>query len=472
MDGWAGRSEAERRGGGSMIVKDYDEVAKAALKEAQAAEDVIVEYVSSVERKVRFSRNRVDIAKGWQNTTLFVFAAMEGKVGSTEVRNPTPKRVRIAVSDLLSRMRTYEKSQLYGGISDGAVFEHSERFLDPEIDMLDEQGPELVAEAISRSGEEGALVSAGSLSFGRRFASVTTNRGAAGSYEESYWEFNIRSFVDAESSGQGLACGRSVRNIEEKVLEAAKTAGRTAAACRGGVQGKPGRYDVIASPTVSANLLGQLMEGASQIMVMLGLSALKGKLGSALSSFPVDVLDDPTRPEGLGSRPFDAEGRASQPVKLVDRGRLVSMLSNRSTSTMMGGQVAGQSLLVQIGGSMIPAPWPSNIVFSTGDATLDEMIEDSRRPTLYLTSNWYTRYSNYEEGSFSTIPRDGAFLVENGEVVRPVRRIRISDNIVGLFSRIEAMGKDLTQVHWWEVETPTFVPHVKFSDVRITAAPM
>ena len=37
--------------------------------------------------------------------------------------------------------------------------------------------------------------------------------------------------------------------------------------------------------------------------------------------------------------------------------------------------------------------------------TLDEMIEESRRPTIYITSAWYTRFTNQLEGTFSTIPR-------------------------------------------------------------------
>ena len=455
-----------------MNTDDVDEIIRAGLREAESADDVILEYVSSLERKIRFSKSRVDIAKGWQSSSVSIFLSRSGRVGSTEVRGPTPAIVKRAVSDLLSRVDMYGESDLYGGISEGSKQGHSDRFLDPALEKLDDEGSELVKGAISEAEEQGALSSAGSLSYGTRFHSVATNRGGEGSYEESYWEFNIRSFVDPESSGQGLACGRSVSGVERDILAAGRQAGRIASSSKGGISGKPGKYDLIASPTVSANLLGQLMEGTSQMMVIMGLSSLKGKLGSRLSQFPVDVFDDPARPDGLGSRPFDAEGLPCKPVKLVDKGRLVAMLNNASTAKRSGEKISGSSVLVEIGGSAIPTPWPSNLVFSGGDATVEEMIEESKRPTLYVTSNWYTRYTNYEEGSFSSIPRDGAFLIEGGEIVRPVRRIRISENILGLFSRIEAMAKDGTQIHWWEVETPTYVPHIKFKDVRITAAPM
>jgi PmbA protein len=87
---------------------------------------------------------------------------------------------------------------------------------------------------------------------------------------------------------------------------------------------------------------------------------------------------------------------------------------------------------------------------------------------LYITNTWYTRYQNYATGDFSTIPRDGIFRVENGEVTSPVREIRISDNMLGILSRVSGVGSDTQQIHWWETERPTFTPNVLVSDVTIT----
>jgi len=75
-----------------------------------------------------------------------------------------------------------------------------------------------------------------------------------------------------------------------------------------------------------------------------------------------------------------------------------------------------------------------------------------------------------KEGIFSTIPRDGMFLIENGEIKKPVRRLRLSDNLLRIYSNISAIGKDVEQIYWWEVSTPTFTPTVKVKDCTITAA--
>ena len=98
------------------------------------------------------------------------------------------------------------------------------------------------------------------------------------------------------------------------------------------------------------------------------------------------------------------------------------------------------------------------------------MIEESQKPTILLTSNWYTRYTNMREGSFSTIPRDGSFLIENGEIVGSLRKFRLSDNILKICENVSLIGKETPQIQWWEVEAPTFVPYLKIKDCHITAA--
>jgi len=113
-------------------------------------------------------------------------------------------------------------------------------------------------------------------------------------------------------------------------------------------------------------------------------------------------------------------------------------------------------------------PNTSNLVFDNGDRTVEELLESSR-PTIYVTSNWYTRFQNYQSGDFSTIPRDAMFLIEKGQK-KPIKNLRISDNSLRMFSNISALGNDRRQVYWWEVETPTFIPSMRIKDCRLTAA--
>jgi len=455
-------------------MKDADRLITAAMNAAREATDVIVKCTAASDNQIRFSNGQIDISNQWSFTKMDVFVAIGKRIGSTEIQGPTSQVVRARISELVARTKGMGQSQLYNGIS-GAPSKHrrARGLLDRGIEGFGEQAPILVRQVIDAAEEQGARRVAGSLSFGRRRFELGTNHGVRECYDESSYDLNVRSFVDSESSGQGLASGRDMSKAEERFLEAARESGRIAAMSKGGVQGRPGRYDLLMNPTVAANLLGQLAESANPLLMMLGASPLKGRLGAQLGPEGLSVVDDPDMAEGLGSRPFDDEGVPTRVVDLFRRGRFVGVLHSTSTAREAGTQTTGSSRLVNMGGSRLPAPWASNLAFKAGDSSPQEMLEDCKKPTIYVTSTWYTRFSNYEEGIFSTIPRDGIFLVENGEIAKPLRKIRISDNIVGLLSRIQQIGSDVTQVRWWEeVETPTFIPHVKFSDVNITTATM
>jgi PmbA protein len=447
------------------------ELISAAMKAAEDASDVIVRLVSSRDNQIRFSDNQIDIAKSWTTTKMTVFVALGRRIGSTQIESPTLGAVRARTSELVSLTRTMRESPLFDGISrDSHNLPSMPDLLDPGIETFGEDAPRLIDQVIEASLEEGAERVAGSLIFGRDHIDIRTNHGGEGSYEHSMYELTVRSFLDPESSGQGLSCGRDLSRVEERFIKAGEDSGRIAAMAKGGSQGKPGSFDLIMSPTVAANLMGGLMEGANPLMIMLGYTPLKDRLGQSLGPDSLSVVDDPALQEGLGSRPFDDELVPTRKVKLFEEGRFVGVVHNTTSAKTHGAETTGSSHLASLAGSKIPMPWASNLVFAGGDGSPEDMIGDCSKPTIYVTSNWYTRFSNYVEGTFSTIPRDGIFLIEDGAIKRPIRKIRISENMIELLKRIECIADDVTQVHWWEVDTPTCIPHIKFRDVNITAA--
>jgi PmbA protein len=117
-------------------------------------------------------------------------------------------------------------------------------------------------------------------------------------------------------------------------------------------------------------------------------------------------------------------------------------------------------------GLVAPNPW--SIEMDNGDMSKNELFKEVKRG-LYLTNTWYTRFQNSAKGDFSTIPRDGIFLIEKGEVKQSLKDIRLSDNVLSLLGNIAAMSKERQQVHWWgEVNPPCLAPYVLIKNVRLT----
>jgi len=97
------------------------------------------------------------------------------------------------------------------------------------------------------------------------------------------------------------------------------------------------------------------------------------------------------------------------------------------------------------------------------------MVRETKRG-IVLTSNWYTRFKNYRTGEFSTVPRDGAYLVENGEVVKTLKGMRAGDDLQRLLSSVQLISKQREWIQWWEVDTPTLCPWLLIDGVTITRA--
>jgi PmbA protein len=104
---------------------------------------------------------------------------------------------------------------------------------------------------------------------------------------------------------------------------------------------------------------------------------------------------------------------------------------------------------------------------------LEELLElssEGGNPAIYVTNCWYLRYTSQLDGDFSVIPRDGMFLIENGEITQPVRELRISDNMLNMLANVCALENQLTQIHNWEVTTPTIIPTILVKDVNFSAS--
>ncbi|MGV9203982.1 MAG: metallopeptidase TldD-related protein [Promethearchaeia archaeon] len=463
------------------------------MAKENGANDIIAKLVNNKEYQIRFSNSQIDIFKQWNNHFLEVFLdykkwySIGHKISVISIQNPTKEKIQQQISESMNTLKNLPKNLLYWGMDKREhSYEQMDGLHDTQIATFSESAPLLVKSAIDSALGEGVKKVAGVLYFGEQKNGVLTGYENGGMYKSSYYRMTIRSFLGPESNGQDIVVGRDLSNIEEKFNKAGKNSGKLAAMAEDGEQGEAGTYDLILSPPVAANIFNYLLDGANPVYIIGGMSCLKGKMDEKIGPQNLSVSDDATIPEGLNSRPFDFEGTPSQKTPLIQDGKLMSLIQNTSSAKIWrllhilrlrfwktfqttGNSYLGGFLDESLGPRLL-APIPSNYIYKPGNYTLEEMIEESTDPTVWVTSNWYTRFTNYVEGTFSTIPRDGMFLIENGEIVKPIRKLRITETLLGMCERINAIGKKIKQIKWWEVNTPTFIPNIKVEKCRLTAA--
>ncbi|MGC8936203.1 MAG: metallopeptidase TldD-related protein, partial [Candidatus Methanomethylicaceae archaeon] len=287
---------------------------------------------------------------------------------------------------------------------------------------------------------------------------ILSNTGAEGYDERTSFELNVRAFR-GEASGQGLSCATSMKYVDAK--GAGEEAGRIVKDGRNFVTWSEGKYQVFFGPIITANLLEHLGEAASAFMVDTGLSCLAGKIGERIFPEDLTIIDDGTVEDGLSSRTFDDEGIETRKNFIVKSGVVKGYLHNTKTAMKFKAESTGNA------GWIVPLPW--NVVVESGSIGFEEALE-SIKSGLYVVSNWYTRFQNYSTGDFSTICRDGVFLIENGKIKGALKGVRISDNLLRLFSSVSGICKERKWVKWWEVRTPALLPGIIANDVRVTKA--
>ncbi|MGY5879287.1 MAG: TldD/PmbA family protein [Candidatus Thorarchaeota archaeon] len=438
---------------------------------SEKTDAIIARIVQKKNSQIRFSQNSIDISKRWEELKIELFVVKGEKTGTTERPVTSQEDVKRAVDDTVSFTEILPDSMFFAGLEDKTQsYPEVKGQYDEKIDSFAEKAPEVINSVIDEAVTAGAKRVAGALMLTKQDFFFRSSLGPEGSSKGTTFDLNVRALQDElDYSGQGLDCGTIPSNSEKSMLKAGEKAGRLSKQAIGAVQGTPGTYDLILTPTVAADVVGTIPSMANPFSIMMGMSPLKDRMGEQIAPEFITAREDPLFVGGLFSTPFDWEGTPSRTVNIVEQGVLKSLVHNTTTARMFDAETTGSSQMASLGvGMKMLLPGTSNVVFENGDHTFDELL-DVNKPTIYVTCNWYSRFQNYQSGEFSTIPRDAMFLVEKGEM-KPIKNMRISDNTMRMFANIDALGNDRTQVYWWEVRTPTVIPTMRIRDCKMTAA--
>jgi PmbA protein len=421
---------------------------------ALGADEVLANTTFGRYRQTRFSNNEIDITVAWNDYVTDVALSWQKRFVATQIHNF--EKVDETMKRLYQLARVSKENPMYGGIAKGK-FKYRKSKADKSLENLDQA--DYVFKAIEAARKEaGPDLNAGGILFTKlEDVYLVSSEGPIGEDCRSAIEFSIRAFSQREASGHGVECSSTIKGFDPS--RAGKKAGDIARMAKNPKEGVEGRYDVIFDPLISGALLGMWGGMTSAFAVMIQQSIFVGKLGQKVASDTVTMQDVPA-PYSMSNRVFDDEGVPVKENVLIDKGVLKTYVHNTSTAKIFKTETTGNAGLV------FPNPW--NLELDAGNMSKDEIFKDVKRG-LYLTNTWYTRFQNYATGDFSTIPRDGMFLIENGEIKQSWKDVRISDNALRMLNNIAGISKERQHVHWWgEADPPSLSPYILMKDVQIT----
>jgi PmbA protein len=437
----------------SDILNKTEEIVKKA--KALGADEVIAKTTFGKYRQARFSNNQVDITVAWNDYVTDVSLAWKKRVVATQIHNF--QEVDPSLKRLLELAKVSKENPMFGGFAKGS-FRYAKSNADKKLQDLDDPS-EYVFEAIGAAEKEvGSQIDSGGILF-TKFEDVylVSSEGPVGVDSRSAIELSIRAFSEREASGHGVECSSTLKDF--KPSRAGAKAGEIAKLAKNPKVGEEGVYDVIFDPLIFGSLLGVWGSMVSAFSILVQQSVFVNRLGQKVAPENVTLKDNPSA-YSMASRIFDDEGVPTRENVFIDHGVLKTYLHNTSTAKIFKTETTANAGLVA------PNAW--NIEMNLGDMGREGLFKEVKRG-LYLTNTWYTRFQNYAKGDFSTIPRDGIFLIEKGEVKQSLKDLRISDNILSLLGNVAGISKERQHVHWWgEADPPSLSPYVLIKDVHIT----
>ncbi|MCZ2856311.1 MAG: TldD/PmbA family protein [Candidatus Bathyarchaeota archaeon] len=437
----------------SEVIAETENIVK--MGKNLGADEVIAKTIFGRYRQTRFSNNQVDISAAWNDYVTDVMLTWKRRLVATEIRNF--QNVEESVKRLFSLAKASKENPTYGGVARGK-FSYQKSRADKAVGNL-ENPAEYVFEAIEAArNEAGPNINAGGILFSSlENVYLVSSEGPIGEDTRSAIELSIRAFSEREASGHGVECSSTLNNFDP--ARAGRKAGEIAKQARNPKPGIEGQYDVIFDPLFVGSLLGMWGRMTSAFSVMIQLSVFVNKLGQKVASETVTLRDNPAA-YSMGNRVFDDEGVPARENVLIGKGVLKTYLHNTSTAKKFQTETTGNA------GIVVPTPW--NLELDAGSMNREEMFREVKHG-LYLTNTWYTRFQNWAKGDFSTIPRDGIFLVEGGEIKQSWKDVRISDNALRMLNNIAGISKERQPVHWWiEARPPSLSPYILMKDVQIT----
>lgn len=219
-----------------------------------------------------------------------------------------------------------------------------------------------------------------------------------------------------------------------------------------------GRMPVVWHGKLFASILGIMFGGTlSADSVQKGRSPWIGKIGRDIASENFSLLDDGLLRGGLGTREFDDDGVAQQRVMLIDRGVLQGFLYDNYTANKEGRESTGNSSRSY---RSLPIPSSNNLSLQPGRVKREELL-DVRRG-LYLVETIGEWLSNPVSGDLSATATN-AFLIEDGELTKPVKGVIVSGNFFEILrNRIALIADDV------ENSGSTYSPSARISEMTIT----
>ncbi len=227
--------------------------------------------------------------------------------------------------------------------------------------------------------------------------------------------------------------------LRENPTRIAESAARKALTALDAVAAPAGELPVVVGNGFGGVLLHEAVgHGLEADAVQKGASVYAGRIGEQLAPDFVSAFDDGRKPGEWGTDGIDDEGMRTQQTSIIEGGVLTSFLYDRRSAARDGVVATGNGRRESF--RHLPVPRMTNTYFAPGSSSVDELIA-AAGDGFYAVSFGGGQVEP-ATGDFVFGVSEG-YLIENGEITRPVTGATLTGNGLAVLKQIEGIAADL-----------------------------
>ena len=439
-----------------MAILNKDE-AQSILKKVLSyskADDCVVSMNGSEGGNIRYARNAISTAGDMSTMGLAVTSTFGTKSGTATINEFDDASLQKVVRRAEELAQLAKEDPEYMPLLGSQTFAESQQFVASTAAITPDQRAEAVAKSIGVA-KDAKLESAGFIENRTTFSSVMNSKGLSAYETDTNVIFSITTRTP-DGTGSGYA-SRGFNDISKlDTLAATKIAAAKASNSANAKAIEPGKYTVILEPVAAAYFLESMFFGFDARNADEGRSFMSkagggNRLGEQMMDEKVNIYTDPMNPD-LPSSTWNREGMPLEKTNWIEKGVVKNLAYSRFWAQKQNKK---------------PMPFPSNIIMTGGDQSLDELIKSTEKGIL-ISRLWYIRSVDPQTLLLTGLTRDGTFYIENGQVKFPIKNMRFNESPVIMLNNVEALGKVERTVSV-ESNRSYLVPPIKARDFTFTS---
>ena len=396
---------------------------------------------------IRYARNSVSTSGHRSNQTMAVQSSFGNKSGTATIDEFDDESLKKVVKRAEELAKLSPENPEFVKPLGPQTYNESISFNEKTAKISPEYRAEVAGKSISAAKAKD-VTAAGFFNDNSGFSAMLNSSGLFAYNKSTNTDFTV-----TMRSNDGTGSGWVTRDFNDvskfDAEEASRVAIDKALMSKNARAIEPGKYTVILEPAASIGLLENLARSFDARRADEGRSFMSkdggSKLGQKIVDERINAWSDPLHPEVPGAT-WNREGQPLNKTSWIENG----VVKNLSYSRYWAQQKGVEAL-----------PSPSNFIMQGGDASLEDLIKDTKKGIL-VTRLWYIRSVDPQTLLYTGLTRDGTFYIENGKIKYPVKNFRFNESPIIMLNNLEALGQQVRV-------DGSLIPYMKVRDFTFTS---